>query len=78
VIDPYRNPGPENLTVYFKIPLFSYKELEEATNNFHHGNQLGSGGFGIVYYGKSFLSQTLLYRNVLVVHLYSISYMLNN
>lgn len=52
VIDPYRNPGPENLTVYFKIPLFSYKELEEATNNFHHGNQLGSGGFGIVYYGK--------------------------
>jgi len=78
VIDPYRNPDQENGTVYFEIPLFSYKELEEATNSFHHGNQLGSGGFGIVYYGKSFLSQTLLYRNVLVVHLYGISKMLNN
>ncbi|XP_045807574.1 LEAF RUST 10 DISEASE-RESISTANCE LOCUS RECEPTOR-LIKE PROTEIN KINASE-like 1.1 [Trifolium pratense] len=51
-IDSYHNQGPENGTVYFKIPLFSYKELEEATNNFHHANQLGSGGFGIVYYGK--------------------------
>ncbi|MCI21626.1 putative serine/threonine-protein kinase, partial [Trifolium medium] len=49
-IDSYHNPGPENGTVYFKIPLFSYKELEEATNNFHQANQLGSGGFGIVYY----------------------------
>ncbi|KAK2405270.1 LEAF RUST 10 DISEASE-RESISTANCE LOCUS RECEPTOR-LIKE PROTEIN KINASE 1.1 [Trifolium repens] len=51
-IDSCHNPGPENGTVYFKIPLFSYKELEEATNNFDHANQLGSGGFGIVYYGK--------------------------
>ncbi|CAK8575360.1 unnamed protein product [Lathyrus sativus] len=51
-IDPYRNQDWENITVYFKIPLFSYKELEEATNNFHQANQLGSGGFGIVYYGR--------------------------
>ncbi|XP_058769103.1 LEAF RUST 10 DISEASE-RESISTANCE LOCUS RECEPTOR-LIKE PROTEIN KINASE-like 1.1 [Vicia villosa] len=51
-IDPYRNQDSENGTVYFKIPLFSYKELEEATNNFHQANQLGSGGFGIVYYGR--------------------------
>ncbi|CAK8574024.1 unnamed protein product [Lathyrus sativus] len=51
-IDPYRNQDLENDTVYFKIPLFSYKELEEATNNFHQANQLGSGGFGIVYYGR--------------------------
>lgn len=56
--DPYRNQDSENGTVYFKIPLFSYKELEEATNNFHQANQLGSGGFGIVYYGKSFPFQT--------------------
>ncbi|KAL5070518.1 hypothetical protein RYX36_021405 [Vicia faba] len=51
-IDPYQNQDSENGTVYFKIPLFSYKELEEATNNFHQANKLGSGGFGIVYYGR--------------------------
>ncbi|XP_020225288.1 LEAF RUST 10 DISEASE-RESISTANCE LOCUS RECEPTOR-LIKE PROTEIN KINASE-like 1.1 [Cajanus cajan] len=52
VIDPRSNPDPENGRVYFGIPLFSYKELEEATYNFHHARQLGSGGFGTVYYGK--------------------------
>jgi hypothetical protein len=60
-IDSHHNPGPENGTVYFKIPLFSYKELEEATNNFDHANQLGSGGFGIVYYGKSIPSQATIF-----------------
>jgi len=77
VIDPYRNPDQENGTVYFEIPLFFYKELEEATNNFHHGNQLGSGGFGIVYYGKSFPSQTPL-SIISVVYLYCISQKFNN
>ncbi|KAH9306297.1 hypothetical protein KI387_010701 [Taxus chinensis] len=34
------------------LPIFSYKELEEATNSFAEEKELGSGGFGIVYLGK--------------------------
>lgn len=30
---------------------FKYKELKEATNNFHESMRLGQGGFGIVYRG---------------------------
>ncbi|KAL4289099.1 hypothetical protein S245_068386 [Arachis hypogaea] len=46
------NPEAESKRGYFGVPLFSYKELKEATNNFHHTSQLGKGGFGTVYYGK--------------------------
>ncbi|RYR37150.1 hypothetical protein Ahy_A09g042081 [Arachis hypogaea] len=46
------NPEAESKRGYFGVPLFSYKELKEATNNFHHTTQLGKGGFGTVYYGK--------------------------
>nr|XP_024358383.1 cold-responsive protein kinase 1-like [Physcomitrium patens] len=31
--------------------LFSYKELKDATKNFHIDSKLGEGGFGIVYKG---------------------------
>ncbi|XP_022933864.1 LEAF RUST 10 DISEASE-RESISTANCE LOCUS RECEPTOR-LIKE PROTEIN KINASE-like 1.2 [Cucurbita moschata] len=36
---------------YLGVHLFSYKELEEATNHFDSNKELGDGGFGTVYYG---------------------------
>ncbi|XP_077244642.1 LEAF RUST 10 DISEASE-RESISTANCE LOCUS RECEPTOR-LIKE PROTEIN KINASE-like 1.1 isoform X2 [Tasmannia lanceolata] len=32
--------------------VFSYRELKNATNNFHPSKELGDGGFGTVYRGK--------------------------
>lgn len=42
----------EKGTMYFGVPLFSYTELKEATNNFQESKELGDGGFGTVYHGK--------------------------
>ncbi|KAF8021220.1 hypothetical protein BT93_G1605 [Corymbia citriodora subsp. variegata] len=38
--------------LYFGVPIFTNAELEEATNHFDSSQELGDGGFGIVYYGK--------------------------
>lgn len=36
---------------YFGVQVFSYSELEAATDNFAQSRELGDGGFGTVYYG---------------------------
>ncbi|CAI9110653.1 OLC1v1010716C1 [Oldenlandia corymbosa var. corymbosa] len=38
-------------TSYFGVQVFTYSELEEATDNFARSRELGDGGFGAVYYG---------------------------
>ncbi|GLJ09804.1 hypothetical protein SUGI_0116200 [Cryptomeria japonica] len=34
------------------LPMFPYEELQQATNFFDEKNELGDGGFGVVYLGK--------------------------
>ncbi|KAL4353476.1 hypothetical protein GQ457_06G026580 [Hibiscus cannabinus] len=41
----------ERGSTYFGAHVFSYEELEEATNKFNPSKQLGEGGFGTVYHG---------------------------
>uniref|UniRef100_A0A2N9ENN5 non-specific serine/threonine protein kinase n=1 Tax=Fagus sylvatica TaxID=28930 RepID=A0A2N9ENN5_FAGSY len=49
---PYSKLDVEKGSTYFGAQIFSYEELEEATNNFDSSRELGDGGFGTVYYGK--------------------------
>ncbi|KAD2805702.1 hypothetical protein R6Q59_029265 [Mikania micrantha] len=39
-------------STYFGAQVFSYEELEIATDNFNDSRELGEGGFGTVYLGK--------------------------
>lgn len=50
---PHTNSDIEGGVAYFGVPVFTYTELEEATNHFDSEKELGDGGFGTVYYGKS-------------------------
>ncbi|XP_017974874.1 PREDICTED: LEAF RUST 10 DISEASE-RESISTANCE LOCUS RECEPTOR-LIKE PROTEIN KINASE-like 1.4 isoform X2 [Theobroma cacao] len=48
---PTSNYDLEKGSTYFGAHIFSYEELEEATDNFNPSKELGEGGFGTVYYG---------------------------
>ncbi|KAE8077271.1 hypothetical protein FH972_015846 [Carpinus fangiana] len=50
--DPSSRSDLEGGSLYHGVPVYSYSELDEATNNFDTEKELGDGGFGIVYYGK--------------------------
>lgn len=49
---PYSRSNPEKGSSYFGAQVFTYAELEEATNNFDRSRELGDGGYGTVYSGK--------------------------
>ncbi|XP_015162764.1 probable serine/threonine-protein kinase At1g18390 isoform X1 [Solanum tuberosum] len=46
------NHDAEGGSIYFGVSVFSYSELEEATDDFNSSRVLGDGGYGTVYYGK--------------------------
>ncbi|XP_028757872.1 LEAF RUST 10 DISEASE-RESISTANCE LOCUS RECEPTOR-LIKE PROTEIN KINASE-like 1.1 [Neltuma alba] len=50
--NPHSNAILESGDIYFRVPVFSYEELEETTEKFDGARELGRGGFGTVYYGK--------------------------
>ncbi|KAJ0830902.1 putative protein kinase RLK-Pelle-WAK-LRK10L-1 family [Helianthus annuus] len=47
-----KSPNLEDISLSCGVSFFSYKELEDATQNFDPSHELGDGGFGAVFYGK--------------------------
>ncbi|KAK9064559.1 hypothetical protein SSX86_015941 [Deinandra increscens subsp. villosa] len=47
-----KSPHFDDISLSYGVSLFSYEELEDATQNFSPSHELGDGGFGAVYYGK--------------------------
>ncbi|KAM0055839.1 putative protein kinase RLK-Pelle-WAK-LRK10L-1 family [Helianthus debilis subsp. tardiflorus] len=47
-----KSPNLGDISFSFGVSVFSYEELEDATQNFDPSHELGDGGFGAVYYGK--------------------------
>ncbi|GFP96988.1 probable serine/threonine-protein kinase at1g18390 [Phtheirospermum japonicum] len=45
------NSGLVGHSTYFGVQVFSYAELEEATDKFNASRILGDGGYGVVYHG---------------------------
>ncbi|KAH0991071.1 hypothetical protein GBA52_002554 [Prunus armeniaca] len=56
---PHTNSDIEGGVTYFGVPVFTYTELEEATNHFDGEKELGDGGFGTVYYAVSKIQKGL-------------------
>ncbi|XP_062547902.1 serine/threonine-protein kinase pelle-like [Armigeres subalbatus] len=51
-----RSPSDQIAAAVGGLPQFSGDELREATKNWHTSNELGKGGFGVVY--KGYFKQT--------------------
>lgn len=65
----------EKGSTYFGTQVFSYTELEEATDNFNPSRELGEGGFGTVYYGEKIILLASL--SITIISLYvSLIYLL--
>ncbi|XP_028785976.1 LEAF RUST 10 DISEASE-RESISTANCE LOCUS RECEPTOR-LIKE PROTEIN KINASE-like 1.1 [Neltuma alba] len=60
---------PDSGRLFFGVPIFSYRELQGATNNFDPSKKLGDGGYGSIYYGKLQGG-----REVVVKHLFNHNY----
>ncbi|KAG9139242.1 hypothetical protein Leryth_011250 [Lithospermum erythrorhizon] len=50
--DPSSSKADDESGVYFGASVYSFADLEKATDNFASSRELGEGGFGIVYHGK--------------------------